>query len=87
MTTDSVRHPEPILQNDRWERRTRTERKRMIMPMSEIVPDTPYYVLLDGNHRIGPHIVQLHAGIECSPIHRLTFDPEANAYRVEKSSI
>ena len=37
--------PESILQNDRWERRTRTERKRMIMP------------------------------------------PEANAYRVEKSSI
>ena len=33
-----------------------------MMPISEIVADTPYYVLLDGNHRIGPSIVQLDAG-------------------------
>jgi hypothetical protein len=40
----------------------------MIMPISDVA-DTPFYVLLDGNHRIGPNIVKLDAGVECSPIY------------------
>ncbi len=39
------------------------------MPISEVVAGTPYYVLMDGNHRIGPEVMQLHSGIECSPIY------------------
>jgi hypothetical protein len=39
------------------------------MPMSPVVADTPHYVLMDGNRRIGPKVVQLHAEIECSPIY------------------
>jgi hypothetical protein len=39
------------------------------MPMSAVVAGTPYYVLMDGNRRIGPTVMQLHSGIECSPIH------------------
>ena len=39
------------------------------MPMSALVDGTPYYVLLDGNRRIGPEVVQSHAEIECSPIY------------------
>ena len=39
------------------------------MPISAVVADTPYYVLMDGNHRIGPEVVQLHSGIECEPIY------------------
>jgi hypothetical protein len=39
------------------------------MPMSAVIADTPYYVLMDGNRRIGPKVVRLHAGMECSPIY------------------
>ena len=39
------------------------------MPMSAAVDGTPYYVLMDGNRRIGPEVVQSHANIECSPIY------------------
>ena len=39
------------------------------MSTSAGVDDTPYYVLMDGNRRIGPNVVQLRAGIECSPIY------------------
>ncbi len=34
-----------------------------------MVVDTPYYVLMEGNRHIGPKVVQLHSGIECSPIY------------------
>jgi hypothetical protein len=39
------------------------------MPMSAVVADTPYYVLMDGNRRIGPKVVQLQSEIDCSPIY------------------
>ncbi|MBC8870801.1 MAG: hypothetical protein H8E44_15365 [Planctomycetes bacterium] len=39
------------------------------MPISPVVADTPNYVLMDGNRRVGPRVVQFHAGIECSPIY------------------
>jgi hypothetical protein len=39
------------------------------MPMSAVVAGTPYYVLMDGSRRIGPEVVQLHSGIECSPVY------------------
>jgi hypothetical protein len=39
------------------------------MPMSPVIAGTPHYVLMDGNCRIGPKIVQSPAGTECSPIY------------------
>ncbi len=39
------------------------------MPMIAVIADTPYYVLMDGNRRIGPPVVQLHSGTECAPIY------------------
>ena len=39
------------------------------MPMSAVLGATPYFVLMDGNRRIGPKIVPLDVGIECSPIY------------------
>ena len=39
------------------------------MPMSAVVADTPNYVLMDGNLRIGSKVVRLDAGIECSAIY------------------
>lgn len=44
----------------------RTESRGTIMPMSAVVAGTPYYVLMDGNRRVGPKVAQLHSGIECS---------------------
>ncbi len=39
------------------------------MPMSAMLVDTPYYVLMDGIRRIGPQTLPLRAGIGCSPIY------------------
>lgn len=39
------------------------------MSMNEVVASTPCYVLMDGNHRIGPKVVQLQSGIECTTIY------------------
>jgi hypothetical protein len=39
------------------------------MLMSAVAVGTPYYVLMDGNRRIGPRTVQLHSGTECAPIY------------------
>lgn len=39
------------------------------MPRHAVAADTPYYVLLDGNHRVGPHVVPLRSGVECAPIY------------------
>lgn len=39
------------------------------MPMIAVAADTPTYVLMDGNRRIGPYVVQLPSGINCSPIY------------------
>ena len=39
------------------------------MPMIAAVAGTPHYVLLDANRRIGPTVVPLHSGSECSPIY------------------
>ncbi len=30
---------------------------------------TPYFVLLEGNHRIGPRVVPLRSGVACLPIY------------------
>ena len=38
------------------------------MPMIAAVAGTPHYVLLDANRRIGPTVVPLRSGNECSPI-------------------
>jgi len=35
------------------------------MTTTAVIAGTPYYVLLDGNRRIGPRIVPLNSGIEC----------------------
>jgi hypothetical protein len=34
-----------------------------------VVANTPHYVLMDGNRRIGPKVARLHSGIECAPIY------------------
>jgi len=40
------------------------------MPMNAVVASrTPYYVLMDGDGRIGPNVVQLDAKNECLPIY------------------
>ena len=39
------------------------------MPMSTVAASTPNYVLIDGNLRIGPKVVPLDAGTECSAIY------------------
>ena len=39
------------------------------MPMNALVAGTPYYVLMDGHNRIGPKVIKLLSGIECSPIY------------------
>ncbi len=41
----------------------------MNLPMTEVVLSTPYFVLMDGSCRIGPNVLPLHSGIECSPIY------------------
>lgn len=35
------------------------------MATTAVIAGTPYYVLLDGNCRIGPEVVPLDSGIEC----------------------
>jgi hypothetical protein len=37
--------------------------------MIAVVAVTPYYVLLEGKRRIGPHVLPLLSGIECLPIY------------------
>jgi hypothetical protein len=37
--------------------------------MIAVVADTPYYVLLQGNRRIGPNVLPSLLGIECLPIY------------------
>jgi hypothetical protein len=37
--------------------------------MIVVAGNTPNYVLMDGTRRIGPHVAQLHSGINCSPIY------------------
>ena len=39
------------------------------MPLSTVAASTPNYVLIDGNLRIGPKVVPLDDGIECSAIY------------------
>jgi hypothetical protein len=39
------------------------------MPMSAVVAGTPCYVLMDGNRRIGPQVMQLRSGRACSPVY------------------
>ena len=39
------------------------------MPTSAVLEATPYYVLMDGNCRIGPKTVPLDVGTECTPIY------------------
>ena len=39
------------------------------MSIIAAVADTPHYVLLDANRRIGPTVVPLRSGSECSPIY------------------
>lgn len=41
----------------------------MNLPMTEVVFGTPYFVLMDGSCRIGPDILPLPLGFECSPIY------------------
>ena len=39
------------------------------MSTNSVVGGTPYYVLMEGFHRVGPKVVQLHAAVECSPVY------------------
>ena len=39
------------------------------MPTKAVVTSTPHYVLLDGNRCIGPKVVALRSGMECSTIY------------------
>jgi hypothetical protein len=41
----------------------------MIMPMTAVVADAPYYVLMDQNRRIGPKVLQSPSGIACAAIY------------------
>ena len=41
----------------------------IIMPMNAVVASTPYHVLMQSNHRIGPHVVQPPAETECVTIY------------------
>jgi hypothetical protein len=38
------------------------------MPLKAVVTSTPYYVLMDGDRRIGPSVVQGNSGIPCFSI-------------------
>ena len=42
------------------------------MPPGALVAGTPYYVLLDGNRRLGPHMAPSDSGIDCAPIYGFT---------------
>ena len=39
------------------------------MPTSAVLGATPYYVLMDGNRHVGPKIVPLDLGIECTSVY------------------
>ena len=39
------------------------------MPVSETVADTPHYVLMNRNHRIGPEVLQADSEAVCLPIY------------------
>lgn len=39
------------------------------MTLSQVAVSTPEYVLMDGSSRIGPEVVPLCSGIQCSPIY------------------
>ena len=39
------------------------------MTMNEVVVCTPRYVLLDGDRRLGPKVIPLDSGVECSIIY------------------
>ena len=39
------------------------------IPKTALVALTPYYVLMDGHKRIGPKVIKLQSGIECSLIY------------------
>ena len=45
------------------------------MSTSAAVADTPNYVLMEGDRRIGPNVVRLDAGIECSSIYGFSDKP------------
>ena len=45
------------------------ENRGIVMPTSEVLAGTPYYVLLDGNRRIGPEVMRSLSGRECAPIY------------------
>ena len=48
---------------------SRAKERGLNMAKNDTVGGTPYYVLMDGNCRIGPRIVQSHSGRECAPIY------------------
>ena len=41
----------------------------LIMTMNEVVVRTPRYVLMDGNRRLGPQVIPLDLGVNCSVIY------------------
>jgi hypothetical protein len=51
-----------------------------------VVAGTPYYVLMEGSHRIGPMVIPLQSGVECSPIYGFS-DKEPFDKFCEKSEL
>ena len=43
--------------------------KVTFIPSSATAADTPYYVLMESNRRLGPKVVQIPAGMACEPIY------------------
>lgn len=51
------------------------------MPMDSGQANTPYYVLMDGNRRIGPLIAPLPPGTACAPIYGFSGADAYHAFR------
>lgn len=50
------------------------------MPTIATVIDTPYYVLLDGKRRLGPHVGPLPAGTECLAVYGFSDENRFNQF-------
>lgn len=51
------------------------------MPVSTAAARTPFFVLIDGSLRIGPKVMSLDAGVECSAIYGFSDKPSYDRFR------
>lgn len=55
----------------------------IVMSMISVVTGTPYYVLMDGNRRLGPNLVQMPAGMDCMAIYGFTDKGPYESFRLD----